>query len=232
MGSARHIGIILDGNRRYAKSESKTQLEGHKLGAENVKRLIMEWAPELGIRELTLYAFSMQNFNRPKPEFEYLMELFSKFFGLLTRSKGFREKNIRVRFLGRIKLFPKSVYDSMHKIMEKTRENTGLVVNFCMAYGGREEIVDATRALAQDVAVGKIRAEEVSPEMLNRYMYLREEPELIIRTGGEHRTSNFLMWQSWYSEWFFVEKFWPEFTKEDLQHILLEFTQRERRFGK
>src|SRR3989338_9153235 len=126
MSSVTHIGIILDGNRRYAKRENKLQLEGHKLGAENVKRLITEWAPELGIRELTLYAFSMQNFNRPKEEFEYLMELFSKFFTLLTRSKAFNEKNIRVRFLGRISLFPKSVSEAMRKLMERTRDNNAL----------------------------------------------------------------------------------------------------------
>ena len=231
MSSVLHIGIILDGNRRYAQQENKLQLEGHTLGAQNVQRLIMEWAPQFGITELTLYAFSMQNFNRSREEINYLMQLFLKFFTLLSSSKEFASKNIKVRFLGRISLFPQSVVDSMQMLMDTTKKNSGLTVNFCMAYGGREEIVDATRAIAVDVLNGKLNVDDIGVDTLHSYMYLQSEPDLIIRTGGEQRTSNFLMWQSWYSEWFFINTFWPEFTLDDLKSILCEFKNRKRRFG-
>ncbi|MEM4260055.1 MAG: polyprenyl diphosphate synthase [Candidatus Woesearchaeota archaeon] len=227
----KHIAIILDGNRRFAKRLMLKPWKGHEWGAEKIRKLI-DWVNELGIKEITLYAFSMQNFNRPKEEFDYLMALFKKEFDELKNNKLIYERNIRINFIGRIKLFPKLVYSAMNELMEKTKNNNGLIVNFAMAYGGREEVIDATRRIAIQLQNGELDIDEINEDVFSKNLYMRDEPDLIIRTGGEKRTSNFLIWQAHYSEWFFLEKHWPEFEKEDLLRVIIEFNQRERRFGK
>ncbi len=227
----KHIGIILDGNRRFAKKLMKEPWKGHEWGAKKVEKLF-EWCKDVGVKELTLYAFSMQNFNRPKKEFDYLMNVFKEFFDDAKNNPALHENKIRVRFIGRIGLFPAEVHEKMVALMEATKDYDSYFVNFAMAYGGREEIVDAVKKIGRQLEKGEITADDVDEELLGRNLYLNDEPDLIIRTGGDHRTSNFLVWQSWYSEWFFLEKTWPEFEKEDLVACIAEFRQRERRFGK
>ncbi|MBN1544124.1 di-trans,poly-cis-decaprenylcistransferase [Candidatus Woesearchaeota archaeon] len=227
----KHIGIILDGNRRFAKRLMAKPWMGHKWGAEKVAKLF-EWCKEVGVKELTLYAFSMQNFNRPKEEFDYLMNVFVEFFEDAKHNKAVHDNRICIRFIGRISLFPKEVYNKMLELMEATKGYGDYFINFAMAYGGREELIDAVKKIGRQLETGKIKAEEIDAETINRNLYMDHEPELIIRTGGDHRTSNFLVWQSWYSEWFFLEKMWPEFEKEDLAACIDDYMSRERRFGK
>jgi tritrans,polycis-undecaprenyl-diphosphate synthase [geranylgeranyl-diphosphate specific] len=227
----KHVAIILDGNRRFAKKLMLKPWKGHEWGAKKVEQLL-EWLKEFGIDEITLYAFSMQNFNRPKEEFNFLMNIFKEMCESLLTDKRVEENDIRVRFIGRIGLFPKDLTELMHQVMEKTKNNTQHTINLAMAYGGREEIIDAVIALSKDVKEGKVTPEQVNEALLKSYLYMPDEPELIIRTGGEKRTSNFLPWQGIYSEWFFLEKTWPEFEKEDLLQCIEEYQIRERRFGK
>lgn len=226
-----HVGIILDGNRRFSTRLMKEPWKGHEYGAKKVGKLL-EWAHELGVKELTLYAFSMQNFNRPKREFDYLMKLFLDFFNDEENKKNVHKNKVGVRFVGRIELFPQEVYESMMNLMEETKEYTEHIVNFAMAYGGREEIIDAIKKLGRDIESGKIDSASINEKTFAPFLYMDSEPDLIIRTGGDRRTSNFLAWQSVYSEWFFLEKFWPEFEKEDLVAVIAEFGVRERRFGR
>ncbi|MEK6940219.1 MAG: polyprenyl diphosphate synthase [Nanoarchaeota archaeon] len=223
---AKHIAIILDGNRRYAKKALKEPWKGHDSGAEKVERLF-DWCQELEIKELTLYVFSMQNFNRDKKEVDYLMNLFCKFFEKKETKEKIHQNKIKIHFMGRTHLLPEKVQQIIYRLQEETKDYSAFQVNFAVAYGGREEIVDAINAILRE---GKIK--EVNEKILSQYLSLQNEPDLIIRTGGEHRTSNFLVWQSWYSEWFFLDRLWPDFEKEDLIKVIKEFSQRERRFGK
>lgn len=227
MAAPKHVGIILDGNRRYAKRLLLKSWEGHDLGFKKFKELFT-WMRELDIRELTLYCFSLQNFKRPKDEFGYLMNIFKRAAEEALIDEDIHKYKIKLNPIGRWHLFPEDVVEKLMALKEKTSGYDQYTVNLCFAYGGREEIVDAVKAM---IAVG-VREEDVSQELLTKHLYLSSEPDLIIRTGGEHRTSNFLIWQSWYSEWFFLEKTWPEFTKDDLVRCLEEFKLRERRFGK
>jgi|SRR3989344_2804360 len=227
----RHIGIILDGNRRFAKRLMLKPWKGHEWGAKKVEKLF-EWAKELGIKEATLYCFSIQNFNRPKKEFDFLMRVFKEEAEKLLKKKSkLKEEGVRINFIGRINMFPKGLYEDMKKIMEITKDNKKYIVNFAMAYGGREEVIDATVKIAKQIKDGKLNIDQINEETFSKNLYFNDEPDLIIRTGGERRTSNFLIWQSHYSEWIFLEKFWPEFEKEDLIQAIDEYKKRERRFG-
>ena len=233
--SPEHVAIILDGNRRFAKQLMLKPWMGHEWGKKKVENLL-DWSVELGIRELTLYAFSVENFNRPKEEFDYIMKLFREACEQLKSDSRLQEKEkklgIRIRFLGRIEMFPEEIRKLMRELMEKTAQNTGLRVNFCMAYGGRQEITDAAKRMASDVQSGKLSASEVNDDTFKKYLYMPEEPDLIIRTGGEQRLSGFLLYQSSYAELFFLAKLWPEFEKEDLVKVIEEFKHRHRRFGR
>ncbi len=231
MNKAKHIGIILDGNRRFSKKIMKAPWKGHEYGAKKLKNLV-EWCKELDIKELTLYAFSMQNFNRPKEEFDHLMRIFKENFEKLKDDKKIDEYGIKIRVIGRIHLFPKDVYEAMKHIMEKTKNNSNYIINFAMAYGGQEEIIDAIKKIGRKIDSGELKTEDINKEIVNKNLYMSDQPDFIIRTGGDHRTSNFLIWQSWYSEWFFLEKTWPEFEKGDLVECLECFNNRERRFGR
>ncbi|MBS3132766.1 di-trans,poly-cis-decaprenylcistransferase [Candidatus Woesearchaeota archaeon] len=231
MTTPKHIAIILDGNRRFAKRLMAKPWEGHEFGAKKVETLL-KWCYELGVKELTLYAFSIENFNRPKKEFDYLMNLFRESFKKVGNNKEIHEKKVRINVLGRIDLFPADVAKSMWEIMEKTKKYSNIVVNFCMAYGGRQEITDAARRMFADIERGGIKADDINEETFKKYLYTADEPDLIIRTGGEKRLSGFLLYQSSYSELVFVEKMWPEFEKKDLLECISEFNRRERRFGR
>ena len=226
-----HIAIILDGNRRFAKRLMLKPWMGHEWGKQKVEKLL-EWSVELGVKELTLYAFSVENFNRPKDEFDYIMKLFRAACEELQKKADDTRSNVRIRFLGRLGMFPKDVQELMGEIAEKTKNNTRLLVNFCMAYGGRQELADAAKRLASDVAAGKLTPGNVNDDTLKSYLYMAEDPDLIIRTGGEQRLSGFLLYQSSYAELFFLGKLWPEFEREDLVKVIEEFKQRERRFGR
>ena len=231
MADPRHVAIILDGNRRFARRIMAKPWKGHEFGAEKVGKLF-RWCSELGISELTLYAFSIDNFHRPKAEFDFLMKLIEQGFDEIRENKEIHERRLRINFLGRIEMFPPAVTRSMKALMEATKDYDGYVVNFCMAYGGRQEIVDAARKLIGDLEKGKIKNSDVNEETFKNYLYTADEPDMIIRTGGEKRTSNFLIYQSIYSEWFYLEKMWPEFEKQDLIDCICEFRKRERRFGR
>ncbi len=196
---------------------------------------IIRSCKELGIKEVTLYCFSVQNFSRPKEEFDYLMDLFRKEYKRYSEDKRrdeLKKDGVRINFIGRLEMFPDDLQSIMRKLMEETKDGKNYSINFAMGYGGREEVIDAIRKLAKQVKEGKIDVDKINDEVFAENLYTRTEPELIIRTGGEKRTSNFLLWQSHYSEWIFLEKAWPEFQKEDFISCLEEFSQRKRRFGR
>jgi undecaprenyl diphosphate synthase len=163
------------------------------------------------------------------------MDLFLKEWTRMSSTESvakLKEQGLRINFIGRISMFPQPVQDAMRKLMELTKDNSKYRVNFAMAYGGREEVIDAVKKLGEDIKAGRVDVEKLNEEAFGKYLYLNSDPELIIRTGGEKRTSNFLPWQGIYSEWFFIEKTWPEMEKQDLIAVFEEYKQRERRFGK
>jgi len=225
----RHMAIILDGNRRYAKKLGLKSLKGHEFGLKKLEDLF-NWCQELEVKELTLYTFSTENFNRTKREIDYLFSLFKNEVEKIKQEKGIFKEGIRFNFIGRIDMFPKAMKNSMLEIMAKTKKYNKFIVNFAMAYGGRQEIVDAFKKIIRNSK--KLKPSQINEGMITQNLYLKSEPDLVIRPGGEVRTSNFLTWQSAYSEWVFINKLWPEFTKEDLIHCIGEFSKRERRFGK
>lgn len=227
----KHIGIIMDGNRRFSKKLMLKPWNGHEWGAKKVEKLFT-WCQEFNIKELTLYTFSIQNFNRPKKEFDYLMKIFKENFDKLIDDKRLDSNGIRINVIGRLHMFPKDVQDRLNRIMEKTKNNNDYVINFAMAYGGREEIIDATRKIAQQVKNGKLNIDDINEETFSKNLYFANQPDLIIRTGGDNRTSNFLSFQSAYSEWLFLDKMWPEFEKEDFEEAISNYSKRKRRFGK
>lgn len=221
----RHIAIVLDGNRRFAKKLLLEPWKGHELGAKKLHNLF-SWCKEIGIKEITLYCFSMQNFSRPKKEFDFLMNTFEKEFLDIADDKEVHENKVKINAIGRINLLPEKVQKAIADAQETTKNYSDFQVNFCLAYGGREEIIDAVKNIvSKDI-------KEINEETINNNLYIKSSPDLIIRTGGEKRTSNFLIWQSNYSEWIFLEKTWPEFEKQDLLNAISEFKERERRFGK
>ena len=225
-----HIAIILDGNRRYAIKKGVPKIKGHEYGARNVRKLF-EWCREIGIRELTLYVFSTENFNRSKDEIDYLMFLLKSYFKRMDIEK-LREKGICISIIGDIKSFPKDIQKVFHKVRKETKNNNKLIVNFALGYGSRAEITEAVKNIIKDVRNKKIDENDINERTVTQNLYLSSEPDILIRPGGEKRLSNFLLWQLSYSELFFIDKLWPEFTKEDLMEIIKEYNQRERRFGK
>jgi tritrans,polycis-undecaprenyl-diphosphate synthase [geranylgeranyl-diphosphate specific] len=232
MGSVpRHIGIILDGNRRFSKKLMLKPWMGHEWGAKKIWKLF-EWTKEIGIKEVTLYAFSVENFNRPKEEFDYLMGVFDKEFGNLLNDDILHKNKIRINFIGRIWMFPKQVHEEMKKLMDMTKDYDNYIVNFAMAYGGRAEIIDATKKIAEKIKKGELNVDEINEEVFGKELYMESEPDLIIRTSGEQRISGFLLWQGSYAEFYFCPKLWPEFEKEDLLKAIEDYNSRSRRFGK
>jgi tritrans,polycis-undecaprenyl-diphosphate synthase [geranylgeranyl-diphosphate specific] len=219
-----HVGIILDGNRRYAKKLGKSQLEGHKKGAEIVEELF-NWCLDLDIKELTLYCFSTENFNRSKKEVNFLMQLFEKEFQRLLKDYRITENKIKLRFIGDKERLNKKLQQLIKKLEEKTKNYNNFIVNFAIAYSGKQEILSAIKKLVKE-------KKKINEKNFEDCLWLKESPDFIIRTSGERRTSNFLPWQSAYSEWIFLDKMWPEMTKQDLAKAIREFNKRERRFGK
>ena len=224
----KHVGVILDGNRRLAKRLMLKPWKGHELGYEKVKSLF-GWCKEFGVMELTLYAFSIENFDRTKEEFDYLMNLFNKAFSALKKDPNV--KDIKICFIGRVDMFPKSVKSPMYELMDETKNNGPYTVNFAMAYGGRAEIVDATKKIAEQVKSGKLNIDQINEDVFKHNLYMEDEPDLVIRTS-ESRLSGFLTYQCVYAELIFLpDKLWPEFSKEDFSNCLKEYSNRKRRFG-
>jgi len=226
----RHLAIIMDGNRRFSSRLLKEPWQGHEWGQKKLSE-VLEWVRDAGVKELTLYAFSLQNFDRPKQEFDYLMNLFVKACDDLLSRDDVAGSGVRVRFVGEIDRFPLELVSRMQEIMTRTQNNTSFMLNVCVAYGGREELVGAVKSLARKVEQGLLSSDKISMESISASLPIGE-PDLIIRTGGERRTSNFLLWQSWYSEWCFVDTLWPEFSREEFLSCFEEFNARKRRFGR
>lgn len=224
-----HVAIIMDGNRRCAKKNNLSTPQGHKEGAENLKR-IAKFANKIGIKHLTVYAFSTENWKRSQEEVGAIMKLL-KFY--LLDFFNWSDENIKINVLGRIAELPKDLKDQIHKIEEKTKNNTGLVLNICFNYGGRDEIVTATKNIAQKVLDGELKIEDINEKLFSNYLYTanQPDPDLLIRTSGEERISNFLPWQISYSEFVFTDKFWPEYNEQEFLNSIQIYQKRTRRFG-
>ena len=224
-----HIAIIMDGNRRWAREKGLDYRLGHKEGAENLKR-IAKFANKIGIKHLTVYAFSTENWKRSQEEVGAIMKLL-KFY--LLDFFNWSDENIKINVLGRIAELPKDLKDQIHKIEEKTKNNTGLVLNICFNYGGRDEIVTATKNIAQKVLDGELKIEDINEKLFSNYLYTanQPDPDLLIRTSGEERISNFLPWQFSYSEFVFTDKFWPEYNEQEFLNSIQIYQKRTRRFG-
>jgi tritrans,polycis-undecaprenyl-diphosphate synthase [geranylgeranyl-diphosphate specific] len=230
-----HIGIILDGNRRWAVSRYLTPWQGHWEGADHVKKFL-QWCLDLNIKSITLYAFSTENFNRPSREVEEIMKIFENTLNDVIASKVIHENRVRIRALGRINLLPDNLQKLVGKIEAETKDYDNFYLNVALAYGGRAEIIDATRAIAEEVKEGIIDPKDIDEDVMEKHLYTaylpQPDPDLIIRTSGQFRLSNFLLWQSAYSELFIVDVYWPEFREIDLKRVIRSFQYRNRRFGK
>lgn len=225
-----HVGVIMDGNGRWAKRRGLPRKMGHKVGAETF-RTIVRYANRIGLRYMTMYVFSTENWSRPKDEVNSIMDLLRKY---LEDVDNYRSENIRIRFLGDLTVFDAKMQAKMAEIEKTSQDNTGLTLNLAVNYGGRSELTSAARQLALDAAAGKIRPEEITEQMLADRLYTKGEPDvdLIIRPSGEYRLSNFLIWQSAYAEYVFMDEIlWPDFKPADLDRALEEYQCRNRRFG-
>ncbi|HDJ51187.1 MAG TPA: di-trans,poly-cis-decaprenylcistransferase [Thermoprotei archaeon] len=229
----KHIGIIMDGNRRYAKKLGLDPKMGHIFGAKKLEE-VLKWCLELGVREVTLYAFSTENFKRSQDEIEHIFNLMRSKLRELEKSEVIHKNEVQIRFIGKLELLPDDLRILMKKIEDLTRNYNKYRLNIAVAYGGRSEIVDAIRNIVKDALKGRIKAEDITEDTISRYLYTKDslDPDLIIRTSGEERLSNFLIWQSAYSELYFVDALWPEFTKLDFLLAIRSYQKRERRFGK
>jgi undecaprenyl diphosphate synthase len=227
----RHIAIIMDGNGRWARARSLPRVAGHRAGIASV-RDVVETAARLGIQVLTLYAFSVENWKRPRSEVNTLMELLKEF--LHRELETLLRNNIRFEVIGRFDELGTSVQRELRKGMEATAGNTGLLFNIALSYGGRTEIVDACRRLMEDRRGGTAAWEELTEEVFERYLYTagQPDPDLLIRTSGELRVSNFLLWQIAYAEIWVTETLWPDFRRRELLQAITDFQKRERRYGR
>lgn len=226
----KHVGIIMDGNGRWANNRGWRRLQGHVQGADKVMSIVEE-ASALKLEAFSLFCFSTENWKRPDEEVSFLMDLMYNFVDRqLGRIHGL---NAKISVLGELYRAPEKLQKQLVRSIEKTKNNTGLALNFMVSYGGRLDILKATQSIAQACVDGKLRPDEISEEVFSKSLYTSElpDPDLIIRTSGEFRISNFMLWQSAYSEFFVTEKFWPEFTPADLRGACEHFAQRERRFG-
>jgi undecaprenyl diphosphate synthase len=224
-----HVGIIMDGNGRWAKSRGLKRSYGHKKGADNLEKLL-KYIFNLGIKYVSVYAFSTENFNRDAEEVNYLMDLFVKYF--TKKKKIFVKEELRVVFSGCEDNLKDEVINGMRDLEDATKDLTKGTFNICLNYGGRREIVDATKKITQDVIDGKIKIEDINEDMYNHYLYQDLPPlDFVIRTSGEKRISNFMLWQSSYAEYYFPLTLFPDFDSKEFDKALEEFNKRNRRFG-
>ena len=221
-----HIGIILDGNRRWARAKNKPTFFGHKRGFDNLKKIATH-AFDRGVKILTVYAFSTENWKRSKEEVSYLMDLFKL---MVTRELDYlHKKGVKLNILGDVSAFDDELQNGIKKALAKTKDNKKGTLNVCLNYAGREEIIMAVKRIVKD----KIPTNKIDQKLFTEYLYTKDmpDPDMIIRTSGEHRLSGFLTWQSVYSEFYFPKKDWPAFTPKDLDKAIEEFNNRHRRFG-
>ncbi len=226
-----HVAIIMDGNGRWAKERGNPRVFGHKNGVKSVDESV-KTAAELGIQYLTLFAFSTENWDRPKEEISLLMELL--LFSLKKELKKLIENDIRLNTIGDLSLLPKKISNELILVKEKTKNNKKMVLTLAINYGGKEEITHAIKTLSGKVKNNEIDVENINHNLIKKFLYTNDMPDvdLLIRTSGEHRISNFLLWQIAYAELYFTETLWPDFRKEHLYEALLNYQNRERRFGK
>ena len=226
----RHVAIIMDGNGRWAKERGLPRIKGHEKGADAV-RACVEGCGDLRIEFLTLYAFSAENWQRPKAEVMALMKLLERF--LKEKTPELLEKNVRLQAIGRLTDLPEACQVQLHKSIEQTAKNHGLTLILALSYGGRLEIIDGIRSLFREIELGHIDRAMIDVEMFSKHLYTRyyPDPDLLIRTSGEMRISNFLLWQLSYTEMYVTPKLWPDFGKEDLFAAVEEFGRRQRRYG-
>ena len=227
----RHIAIIMDGNGRWAKKKGLLRVLGHKNGVTAVRETV-EAAAEIGIEYLTLYAFSTENWNRPKKEIDALMKLLVSTINKET--KTLMKNNIRLSATGNLGALPKACYEELAETMETTANNKRMQLNLALSYSSRWEIIDAVKNIAKDVQKQELEPNEIDEKLFSKYLHSSSspDPELLIRTSGEYRISNFLLWQIAYSELYFTDTLWPDFRKEDLYEAIADYQSRERRFGK
>ncbi len=230
LSAPEHIAIIMDGNGRWAKQRGLPRIAGHRAGAESVRRTV-ETCMNLGVKYLTLYAFSSENWKRPESEVKALMQLLERF--LKEKTKEMMKQNVRLNAIGRTDMLPEKTRAQLDKAIETTANNTALTLNLALSYGSREEIVDATKSIAQKVATGEISIDDIDNSTISDHLYTagQPDPDLLIRTSGELRLSNFLLWQLSYSEIVILDKFWPDFAESDLYDAVTHFHSRQRRFG-
>lgn len=230
MTKVNHIGIIVDGNGRWAKEKGKSRSEGHKAGAETIEKIILYISKENIANYLSLYVFSTENFSRSPEEVNYLMELFMKWFKKCKEK--YKDANIKVLFSSQKEFLKPEIVKAIDELEEATKDNTGLVVNFCLSYGGRQEIVDATKKIATAVLENKLNINDINEELFKKYLY-NDLPDVdfLIRTSGENRVSNFMLWQISYAEMYFPKVYFPDFTPKCLEEAIEEYEKRDRRFG-
>jgi undecaprenyl diphosphate synthase len=226
----RHLAIIMDGNGRWARQRHLPRIAGHVTSRETVRRVVRTCA-RLGIPALTLYTFSQENWRRPALEVQALMRLLEEV--LDGEFRELDDNNIRLAWMGNVDELPESTRAKLMETADKLSRNTGMILNLALSYGGRREIIDAARAMAADIQAGRVRPEEIDESRFAQYLYRPElpEPDFLIRTSGELRISNFLLWQLAYTELYFTDVLWPDFSEEDLLLALRDFQSRERRFG-
>jgi undecaprenyl diphosphate synthase len=226
----RHVAIIMDGNGRWARQRGLPRIEGHRQGAESARSIIRP-AGELGIKYLTLYAFSVENWNRPKDEVDALMKYLIHY--LKTETSELNKNNVRLEVIGQIYRLPENVQEQLRKAIHTLSKNNGLTLIMALSYGGRTEIVDAVRGIAEKVKQGKLDPPDITEQVFSQHLYTRNspDPDLLIRTSGEMRISNFLLWQISYAELVITPTLWPDFRKPQLYAALEEYASRHRRFG-
>ncbi len=222
----RHVAIIMDGNGRWATQRGLPRVAGHRAGTENIRRII-ERFNDHGVQYLSLYAFSTENWNRPAPEVQALLRLLGRF--IKREIDNFQKNGIRLQHLGHLETLPPGLQRQVREAVDLTRDNTKLTLNICFNYGGRDDIVVAVQRIIRE----GIPAEEVTEELISRYLYSAgtPDPDLVIRTAGEQRVSNFMLWQSAYAEFYFTDTYWPDFGREDIDLALSEYGRRKRKFG-
>ena len=227
----KHLAIIMDGNGRWAKKQGFLRTFGHENGTKSVK-LIVETCAKLGIENLTLYAFSTENWNRPKIEIDTLMKILIN--SLKRELKTLQKNNIKLCSIGNLDQLPTSVMPKLLNVIDKTKENSRMTLTLALSYGSREEIITAVKNISNKVKNNIISIDEIDELIINEHLYTQNLPDvdLLIRTSGEHRVSNFLLWQIAYAELYFTDVLWPDFTEQDLYEAIISYQKRERRFGK
>jgi len=229
MENLKHVAIIMDGNGRWAKKRGLIRSMGHEAGSKTLKKLCIH-AANKGLKYLSVFAFSTENFKRDKQEVDYLMDLFIKMFN--SDFKSLKDNGVKVVFSGRREPLRQDVLDSMEYITEETKNNTKMTLNVCLNYGGHSEIVDATKKICENVISGNIKIEDINEELYNKYLYQDLPPiDLLIRTSGEYRISNFMLWQMSYSEMYFTNVLFPDFDEKEFDLAIEKFSKRDRKFG-